>query len=109
MATIQWHGTIESIAKSKYGNDKVGKFTAETCARYMDAYVPYLTGVLSTTYVTEPWKVKYLMPYAHRQYNGEGFNFTKDFHPLATSKWDTHVDRQAIAREIEKYIGVKGL
>lgn len=57
-------------------------------AKMMDPYVPFLEGPLSQTLEITDKGVKYLQPYAHYQYTGEGFNFTKDDHPLASAYWD---------------------
>ena len=57
-------------------------------ARMCNPYVPFLEGPLSQTIEVTPWWVKYTQPYAHYQYTGDGFNFTKDYHPLATAYWD---------------------
>ena len=57
-------------------------------ARYCHPYVPYLHGPLSETVEVTPECVRYIQPYARRQYYGDDFNFTKDYHPLATSRWD---------------------
>ena len=57
-------------------------------ARYCDPYVPMLTGTLAQTVEVTPECVRYIQPYARRQYYGDSFNFTKDYHPLATSRWD---------------------
>ena len=54
-------------------------------ARMCNPYVPFLEGPLSQTIEVTPWWVKYTQPYAHYQYTGDGFNFTKDYHPLATA------------------------
>ena len=57
-------------------------------AKMMDPYVPFLEGPLSQTLEITPQHVRYLQPYAHYQYTGEGFNFTRDYHPLASAYWD---------------------
>lgn len=88
-------------------NDKVGIFVAETCARYMNPYVPMRTGMLSQTYTTEPYKVTYEQPYAHYQYEGVDFNFNKEMHPKAQAHWDKPVQdnyTEVIAREVSEYI-----
>ena len=95
--------TMERIC----GNDSLGYFIAETCARYMDKYVPMDTGMLAQTYTTRPFTVTYEQPYAHRLYNGDGFNFNKEKHPLATSHWDKFMqdaDGKKIADEVTEYI-----
>lgn len=88
-------------------NERVGIFTAETCARYFNQYVPMEKGNLSQTYTTEPYKITYEMPYAHRIYTGTNFNFSKQQHPLATSYWDKAAyaaQKGNIAKEISDYI-----
>lgn len=57
-------------------------------AKMCDPYVPFLEGPLSQTIEVTPECVRYTQPYAHYQYTGEGFNFTKDYHPLASAYWD---------------------
>lgn len=88
------------------GNDKVGIFMAETCARYMNPYVPMITGALSQTYDCKPWEVHYTMPYAHRQFVGK-HQHSKEMHPLATSRWDKATENAKsvqIAKEVTAYI-----
>lgn len=57
-------------------------------AKMCDPYVPFLEGPLSQTVEVTPKCVRYVQPYARRQYYGEDFNFTKDKHPQATALWD---------------------
>lgn len=57
-------------------------------ATMCDPYVPFLEGPLSQTIEVTPYFVRYTQPYAHYQYNGEGFNHTLEHHPLASAKWD---------------------
>ena len=57
-------------------------------AKMCDPYVPFLEGPLSQTTEITPNYVRYTQPYAHYQYYGTWFNHTKDYHPLASAKWD---------------------
>lgn len=57
-------------------------------AKMCDPYVPFLEGPLSQTVEVMPQYVRYIQPYAHYQYTGDDFNFTKDYHPLASARWD---------------------
>lgn len=57
-------------------------------AKMMDPYVPFLEGPLSQTLEITPEYVRYTQPYAHYQYTGLDFNFTKEYHPLASAYWD---------------------
>lgn len=72
-------------------DDKVGIFTAETCARYFNDFVPMRAvdgGTLSQTHTTEPFKITYEQQYAHNMYTGVGYNFSTEKHANATSYWD---------------------
>src|SRR5574344_386277 len=104
---FKWNKSQSGIEKGLGFGAPLEIFTAETAARYMNKYVPMLNGPLSQTYETgadaESGFVKYIQPYAHKQYNGVGFNFTTDFHPLATDHWDKYMmlaDGDMLAREI---------
>lgn len=55
---------------------------------YMSPFVPMDTGMLDQTVDITPECVHYRVPYAHRQWDGENFHFSKDEHPLATSHWE---------------------
>lgn len=57
-------------------------------AKLCNDYVPMLEGPLSQHIDVTPDYVRYKEPYANYQYHGADFNFTKDFHPLATHHWD---------------------
>jgi hypothetical protein len=59
-----------------------------TLAKMCDPYVPFLNGPLSQTHVVSPKGVRYIQPYARRQYYGDDFNHTTEYHPLASSRWD---------------------
>ena len=75
--------TIEELI-----DDKVMLEIHNLFAKMCDPYVPFLEGPLSQTIEVSPEGVRYTQPYAHYQYHGEGFNHTKDYHPLATAFWD---------------------
>ena len=57
-------------------------------AKTIDPWVPFLEGNLSQQLDITAQGVEYTVPYSRRQYFGEWFNHTTDFHPLATAKWD---------------------
>ena len=72
-------------------------------ARIIDPWVPFLEGPLSQTLTITPNGITYEQPYATRQYYGVNFNHTKDYHPLASAKWDEAA--MAVKRdEFEKII-----
>lgn len=88
-------------------NTRLGIFMAETCARYMNKFIPMDTGMLSQNFITKPFKVIYNSPYAHRVFFGEHFNFSKEQHPLATARWDIacgRADGNRIAKEINSFM-----
>lgn len=94
------------IAKKFGENRALGIFVAETCARYMNPYVPMQSGMLSQNYTTKPWQVEYTQPYARKQFYA-GWEHSKEQHPLAVSHWDVPVQNAKIgqiAKEIESYM-----
>lgn len=110
-ATLQDFTIDQQRLMNKYFDKDLGIFVAETCARYMNPYIPMDTGALSQNYITEPYKVTYTSVYARRIFYGEGMNFSKEKHPLATARWDRATEaakKGAIAREVERYIKAKG-
>ena len=104
------HQTISHIL-----DDDVGRFTAETWANIFKKYVPMETGMLSDTYITEPWKITYTQPYSHYQWqgvskSGHPLNYNKEKHPLATKEWEKVAERNRkseVARAITEYIRSK--
>lgn len=82
---------------------KVNKQTlylyAELLAGEVDKYVPFRTGFLSQSAFKNGKRVpqnddtdkavfiNYQAPYAARMYYGEGFNFSRNSHPLAKAYW----------------------
>lgn len=84
--------------KVNFNNSKMQKLTEvgpaamyemhNLLAKMCDPYVPFLNGPLSQTNVVSTTGVRYIQPYARYQYYGTHFNHTKDFHPLASAKWD---------------------
>ena len=88
-------------------NDKVGIFTAETCGRYFNPFVPMRTGFLSQNYKTEPFQITYTSPYAKKMYEGIGYNFSKEQHTNAIAYWNEasmRKNQKQIAKEITKFI-----
>lgn len=74
---------------------------------YCDEYVPFRTGDLSQDVTITDQGVTYNRPYAVYPYNGEGMDFTKDHHPLATAKWEKAMAAskgQQLADDISDYI-----
>ena len=64
-------------------------------AKLIDPWVPMLEGPLHQSGLAQIYAdhVRYGgtdvgVPYALYQYNGTHFNFTKDYHPLASAQWD---------------------
>ncbi len=97
----------EKIKKDIYLNDDVGRFAANSVLRHTTPYTPYLNGPLSKSWHITPWQISYDIIYANRQYNGKGFNFTKEKHPKATHKWTEigfEEQKSVILQEIEDYI-----
>lgn len=93
--------------KNICNNRSVGLFVATTWERYMNPYVPMDTGILSQNTTIEPFKITYEQMYATHCFYGEGFNFRKEKHPLATARWDKATESakgNVIAKEISEYL-----
>ena len=87
-------------------DDKVMLEIQNLFAKTINPWVPFLEGPLSQTLEITPEYVKYLVPYAHYQYTGDDFNHTKDYHPLATARWD----EVAMQTELDSFMEqVKGI
>lgn len=87
--------------------DDVMYYANSRLRAYCDPYVPFKYGDLSQNVNTTAKYNEYVMPYANRQYNGKDFDFTKDYHPLATAEWDRAMavsKGQQLADDISDYI-----
>lgn len=74
---------------------------------YCSPYVPMDTGYLDQTVDITSEYVHYKAPYAHKMWDGDGLNFSKDKHPLATSHWEQAMKvakGEQLAADIEAYI-----
>lgn len=87
-----WNKTLPQITDGLGFNRAFNFYQAQALERYMNPFVPMQTGILSqdTSISADSVAgyVKYNSVYADYQYNGTGFNFSKEQHPLATSHWD---------------------
>lgn len=99
---------------------KLHSFFTATCALHMDKYVPFDEGILAGTVVENGHvtnnvtvdEIIYDQEYAEYQYYGERrdgshkiVNRTLDYHPLATSYWDMHMETAEmddVVKEVQK-------
>ena len=106
--TVEMRNNKEII--DRIMDSSTGIFVAETWGRYFSKYVPMQSGTLSQNYETEPYKVIYTAPYAHKMHEGDDFNFSKEQHPLATAHWEIpsfNANKEKVAKEITSYIARK--
>lgn len=106
MVKLSFNKPISAISR-RFINDRTGLFMAETCARYMDKFIPMDTGALAQNYTPEPFKVTYNVPYAQYIFNGDRMNFQKEKHPQATAHWDKATQSAystQIAKEVSEFI-----
>lgn len=87
-------------------------FANSELRRLSDPYVPFRTGALAGTVEITSKYLRYIVPYAHKMYEGEGFDFRTDTHPLATARWDQvamkNGGKQKLAKSYTAYINKKG-
>lgn len=50
-------------------------------------FTPMVTGNMINTAVVSPTGIQYHAPQSRRLYYGDGYRFTLDYHPMATSRW----------------------
>lgn len=96
-----------NIIFNRIFDDKVKLFANTTLYKLVDPYVPFREGNLAHNIDITKDFVHYKSPYARRMYNGKGFNFSKDKHPLATAKWDEVAmksQKNKLVKSIENYI-----
>lgn len=68
--------------------EKAQAFLDNEVIRTSYPFVPFLQGMLADTVMDEePGTIVYVQPYARRQYYGDAFQFSKQHHPLAGSRW----------------------
>lgn len=88
-------------------------FMASTWNRLYDPFVPMDTGMLAHDAVDTFVEygvgiIHHKVPYAAKMYYGEGLNFSKDKHPLATAKWDDAAvaagKKDDLIRDVETFI-----
>jgi hypothetical protein len=110
---FKWNRPVNQIIEDATGGEKTLRFIASTWHRLYDPFVPMDTGTLAHDAVDYSIEgdtaiIHHKAPYAHRQYTGEGFNFSKERHPLATAYWDEAAKQagkaQQLVEETEKYI-----
>ncbi len=103
MATEQNVSFYMEKALQKAISPKAKQFFLMEWYRKMFPYIPFVTGMLASTTDIEkqisPEKamltgienieqnIHFKAPYASNMYYGDGFNFTKDQHPLAQARW----------------------
>lgn len=113
----------KKIVLQNHGLEEGGKvhaFFTETCARYMDKYVPYDEGTLASTVEVGKKTITYTQPYAEYQYRGERNdgsreineeNRNRSMHPHATSYWDyvmMSVDGDDVLNEVQEFYNREG-
>ena len=103
--TVNVKGTLDKAIQQKLAqvnNPSTMVAIHNTLAKKCDPYVPFLNGPLSQTNVVSAEGVRYIQPYARYQYYGTDFNFTRDYHPLASAQWDKAMLRDYRAEFIEE-------
>lgn len=90
-------------------NGRVQKFFTDTCARYMNKYIPKDTGMLRQNIRKTADSITYESSYAHAQYVGEikGSPITNYTTPGTGPYWDERMwsaEKQNVINEVQKYV-----
>jgi hypothetical protein len=110
-----------SVIEARLGiepNGKVHRWFTNTCALHMDKYVPWDTGALAETVVTNGIttrnvtedEITYAQDYAKIVYygirDGKPLNYQTDVHEQAGSYWDKRMwsaERNEVVKEVQNY------
>lgn len=84
---IKLNINMDSLAK-KAITPNVKLYANSRLWAFCDEYVPMNTGMLASNVSITSEYVEYRSPYARRMYLGDSYNFMKDHHTKATSRWD---------------------
>lgn len=102
--SVETGGVGKRLGKLK-SNNSLGTFCANTLAKMMRPYIPERDSILINSYTVEPWMLTYDTPYARAMYYGSVKGRPVRFHKAtARTKWDTHVDGQDFAKQVEGYM-----
>lgn len=92
---------------SKMQSDKVRLFALNSAFRLMNPYIPMDTGTLSQTVDITSACIHFKVPYADRIFNGDGMDFSKEKHALATAHWEQAMmsaKSAQLSREVTAYL-----
>lgn len=80
----------DKIAKKITENKEFWTLAHMEWWRLYKDYVPFQSGNLMRNVTVSETGIKHNEPYAHRQYEGDNFNFYRgeQGHPLASARWD---------------------
>lgn len=106
---FEWNGRASTVIRNLGFGKPLQLETAQIFEQYMQPYMPYDEGDLSTririTATNDHATITHLVKYANRQYHGEGFNRNLTIHPLATSFWDQAAwtnSKREITRDVNR-------
>ena len=87
---------------------RVQRFFTDTCARYMDKYIPMDTGMLRTNISKTVNSITYESPYAHAQYVGYTKGEVKNYTTPGTGPyWDKRMvsaEMPKVIRDVQNYV-----
>ena len=87
---------------------KVQRFFTDTCARYMNKYIPKDTGMLRQNVSKTTNSITYESPYAHAQYIGYTKGPVRNYTTPGTGPyWDKRMwsaEKQNVINEVQRYV-----
>ena len=105
-----------NVSPKKYrailNNKALWVFGAAQWHRLYTPFTPMQSGQLANNIKIEPKRILHLVPYSKAMYYGEQYNFRKDKHAKATSRWDKAAKPtqfKKLVRAMDAYIKRKGL
>lgn len=76
------------LALRLMNDDAFWEYAAKEWRKRISKFTPTDTGNLDANVTIRPKQIEYNAPYAPYVYHGEGMNFKRDQHPLASAHWD---------------------
>lgn len=110
---VKWNKPLNIVVRDDAKiNVRTMQFAAMDWHRLYNDFVPMRTGLLAQNVSYKATDTRgeiiHRAPYAHYQYNGDGFNFSCNAHPMASARWDQVAKgagrAKKLANDIQRFI-----
>ena len=110
---FEWYMPINRVISDVGVNKNLMLFLAREWYRLYFPFTPFREGTLAELVefiaTDAAAAIYHKVPYANYQYTGDGFNFGRAMHPLASAYWDRAAlaagKGEALVRSAQNYLG----